>query len=353
MVVGHSSGEIAAAYACGAISANEAISTAYYRGVVLKAAPEGRMMVVNLAATDPRLQKTLDCTGTHIACFNSPSNVTLSGPTQGIQSAASLLSDQGISCKITPITRPYHTAAMSDCASQYFKHLRDIVHPSSSRVPMYSSVTGREVDGSDLDASYWENNLRAPVLYTQAVETALASENGCDMFVEVGPHRLLSRPTQDTQTGSQRPYLSTMIRESNTAYHLMKLVGDLVVNGRDVNLHNVNGVPSSQMNSASLIPWIIDLPTYAWDYSSTCWIEPRTSSEWRTRRAPRHELLGSRIHGGDPSVASWRNVTSQSDLSWITDHQVCDDGSTQECLLTANRSMECQPCRLRAMWQWP
>lgn len=340
MVVGHSSGEIAAAYACGALSAYEAMTIAYYRGVALKAAPVGGMMAVNLSPTSPQLKDTLERTGIHIACFNSYGNVTLSGPTEGIQAAHSILDDQGIVCRVLPVTRPYHTKAMSACASQYLNLLEHNVHPKNARVLMYSTVTGREVNGNELNARYWETNLRVPVLYTQVVEQALSSKHGSDIFVEVGPHRLLSRPTQDIQkalnpNGSQRPYLSTIIRHSDTPYHMVKLAGDLAVNGYRICLKNVNGTGSSEGKShRGSIPWINDLPTYAWDYSSTPWNEPRLSSEWRSRRFPRHELLGSRIHGGDPLAPTWRNITSQSELPWIVDNRVSLDSLPLRIKLT-------------------
>ncbi|KAL4888278.1 hypothetical protein BDV59DRAFT_188903 [Aspergillus ambiguus] len=328
MVIGHSSGEIAAAYACRAISASEAITIAYYRGVALKAAPVGGMMSVNMAPESPRLKETLERAGIHIACFNSYGNVTLSGPAEGIQAAQSILNGRGIACRVLPVTRPYHTKAMACCSSLYFKLLEHAVHPKNARLPMYSTVTGREVNGSELNARYWETNLRVPVLYAQAVEQSLDSKRGCDVFVEIGPHRLLSRPTQDIQkvldsNGPQRPYLSTIIRHSDTPFHMVTLAGHLVVNGYKVCLDTVNGaLPSEGRPHRRSIPWINDLPTYAWDYSSSPWIEPRISSEWRSRRARRHELLGSRIHGGDPLAPTWRNITSQSELPWIVDHQI-------------------------------
>ncbi|KAF4335132.1 polyketide synthase [Fusarium beomiforme] len=65
-----------------------------------------------------------------------------------------------------------------------------------------------------------------------------------------------------------------------------------------------------------------NLPPYAWDYSSTPWTEPRNSLEWRFRKVPRQEILGSRCRGVNPSAPTWRNKVSMEDAPWLVDHQV-------------------------------
>ncbi|BCS26961.1 type I iterative PKS [Aspergillus puulaauensis] len=328
-VVGHSAGEIAAAYACGAVSAVDAIRIAYYRGIVLDSAPEGAMMAVTRGAEHKELQSVLNQTNLSIACINSAENVTISGTVGGIQSAYTKLTDMGISCKVLPVSRAYHTGAMNGAASKYSDILQEFLRPNKAKLPMYSSVSGTEVDGTSLDARYWELNLLNPVQYYKAVKQALTSMSALDAFLEIGSHRLLSRPTQETHQevdtgGVRRPYLSTMIRQSDTPYQLMKLAGDLVILGVDVDLDEVNGPVESGRHTSPSSKYLANLPSYAWDYSSKDWSEPRQSSEWRLRQAPRHELLGSLIPGGNPMAPTWRNIISQRELSWVVDHQIND-----------------------------
>jgi acyl transferase domain-containing protein len=81
-IVGHSSGEIAAAYACGAITAREAITIAYYRGFITKQQTKaGGMAVVGLGRKDVNM---FLASGVVIACENSPSSVTLSGDQEAL-----------------------------------------------------------------------------------------------------------------------------------------------------------------------------------------------------------------------------------------------------------------------------
>ena len=78
-VVGHSSGEIAAAYACGSISAQEAITIAYYRGRVLQNLPRirpGGMAAIGLGRNDVMGYLV---PGVTIGCENSPRSITISG----------------------------------------------------------------------------------------------------------------------------------------------------------------------------------------------------------------------------------------------------------------------------------
>lgn len=326
-VVGHSAGEIAAAYASGAVSAIDAIKIAYYRGIVLDSAPEGAMMAVSCGAEHKELQDVLNQTDLSIACINSAGNVTVSGAVGGIQSASTKLTDMGISCKVLPISRAYHTGVMTGAASRYFDILKKFLRPDKAKLPIYSSVSGTEVHGTSLDARYWELNLLNPVQYYKAVKQALTSMSTLDAFVEIGPHRLLSRPTQEIHqeinaSGARPPYLSTMIRESDTPYQLMKLAGDLVIRRVDVDLDEVNGPVESGRHTSPSTKYLANLPSYAWDYSSKAWSEPRQSSEWRLRQAPRHELLGSLIPGGNPMAPTWRNIISQRELPWVVDHQV-------------------------------
>lgn len=329
VVVGHSTGEIAAAYSCGAITAKEAISISYYRGVVVKKAERGSMMAVNRGDTCQKLQDVLRHTGTSVACYNSPQNVTVSGPVDAIQDASRMLTDQGIATKTLPVARSYHTRMMIKPAAEYYEILKGIIRPKPTDIPMYSAVSGQRAHWNELDAQYWHDNLSEPVRFTQAVQNILQSEQQSDVFVEVGSHRLFSQATKDAQkfVDSQaqiRPYLSTMIRDSDTSYHMMKLAGDLTLNGVPLDLHEVNWRATKYARNNQHTPtWIQHLPSYAWDYSVKTWCEPQRNIEWRLRKAPRHELLGTRIPGGNSLVPMWENSISQGQLPWLIDHKVC------------------------------
>lgn len=298
-VLGHSSGEIAAAYACGALCAQEAITVAYNRGLVLEDAHPGSMLTVNLSGFSREILDAVLEYNIDIAFFNSPRKVTVAGTSNAIEAYSARLSERGVTHKALPVTRAYHTNAMMDAAAAYQNMLDGVIHPKKTRIPMYSSLLGRRVEGTELTEEYWSDHMMKPVLFLQAARQALNSERNCDVFVEVGPHRLLSRSVVEIQseTGEShvRPCLSTMIRYTNTAENMMKLAGDLVLNGANLDLQEVNGGRSGPADEAISRDLLNRLPSYSWDYSSKSWIESRPSREWRFRKEPRHELLGSRV----------------------------------------------------------
>ncbi|RGP76705.1 polyketide synthase [Fusarium longipes] len=328
-VVGHSGGETAAAYACGALTAREAITVAYYRGIACENAPSGSMLAVRSDPEVKELKDALERNDVQIACFNGPQNLTLAGPTEGIKNLANELNSHGIVSRAVAVTRAYHTRSMKSVADDYVGHLRSVLHPKAGRVPMYSSVTGRQLEGTEVGADYWGANLVSPVLYTDAVTLAMTqADRKFGLCVEVGPHSLLSRPTSEivkSLAGApQLPYFSAMLRNADTNQQLMSLAGDLVLNGKRINVDEVNKNSLFQGGKPTRLPNHIqdNLPAYAWDYSSTPWTEPRNSSDWRFRKAPRHEILGTRCRGANPSAPTWRNKVSIEDAPWLVDHQV-------------------------------
>ncbi|KAJ4195592.1 Highly reducing polyketide synthase gpy1 [Fusarium falciforme] len=326
-VVGHSGGETAAAYACGALTAKEAITVAYYRGIACENAPSGAMLACRSAPKAKELQDALERHDVQIACFNGPQNLTLAGSAEGVKNVAAELSSHGIMARAVAVTRAYHTRAMKKVVDEYIGNLKGVLHPKAGRVPMYSSVTGLELKGTEVDADYWGANLVSPVLYTDAVTLAMTqADRKLDLCVELGPHSLLSRPTSEIMKSlpdsPQLPYFSTMLRNTDSSQQLLSLAGDLVLNGKQLDLKQVNSTRSGGKSGRLPNDLQDNLPPYAWDYSSTPWTEPRNSLEWRFRKSPRHEILGSRCRGVNPSAPTWRNKVSIEDAPWLVDHQV-------------------------------
>jgi acyl transferase domain-containing protein len=358
-VVGHSGGETAAAYACGALTAKEAITVAYYRGIACENAPPGSMLAVRSDPEAKELKDALERNGVQIACFNGPQNLTLAGPTEGIKNVAVELNSHGIVSRAVAVTRAYHTRSMKAVVDEYVGRLRSVLHPKAGRVPMYSSVTGLQLEGTEVGADYWGANLISPVLYTDAVTLAMTqADRKFGLCVEIGPHSLLSRPTSEIvkslPDAPQLPYFSTMLRNADTEQQLMSLAGDLVLNNKRLDLDRVNTASLFRSGKPARLPNHIqdNLPAYAWDYSSTPWTEPRNSSDWRFRKAPRHEILGTRCRGANPSAPTWRNKVSIEDAPWLVDHQVRIVGVYSDTILTHDRSTALSPCPLPPVSQW-
>lgn len=180
-VVGHSSGEIAAAYSIGALNRESALKVAFYRGYVsakhANTCPKpGAMASVNLSEIEvrPYLDQTaalFGCEEISIGCVNSPRDLTLSDDAQHITSLLSPLEQQKVLAKRLRISVPYHSKAMDTVAIEYQALIKDIAMrmPAANAATMFSSVTGVGIPAKEVSQpGYWVKNMISPVRFSEA-----------------------------------------------------------------------------------------------------------------------------------------------------------------------------------------
>ncbi|KAF3904083.1 hypothetical protein ABW20_dc0102273 [Dactylellina cionopaga] len=336
--IGHSSGEIAAAFAAGFITVAEAITNAFYRGYVVdKTASTGGMVAAGVS--EDAANEMINVLGiTHkikVACINSPNSVTISGDSPEIEIILKALNNNGLfGRKLHTQGRAYHSHHMLVFGDEY-EHLikvADSLKSGSKKLPLgptwISSVTGDVVDSSSFKSSYWRINIERPVEFMKAV-SHLALLDGQHYLVEVGPHSALELPIKQIRsrlgiTEQNMPYSAVIIRNKNSTESVLNLAGNLYADGNSILFDEVNGLTKIKGSGAAFQPnykVLYDLPTYHWTYASEpLWYEARLSSEFRLRKFPRHELLGSRIIGG--VEACWRNVIRLEESPWLRDHKL-------------------------------
>ncbi|KAI0896476.1 putative polyketide synthase [Annulohypoxylon nitens] len=329
-VIGHSSGEIAAAYSAGAITHDAAIRISYHRSFLAeesrnRASQPGSMMAVGLGQADAeKWVKDLAISGVGVACINSPSSTTVSGDAKAISDLKLALDAEGVFARQLRVDTAYHSHHMKLVSDDYLSMLEGIqftpVNPSTR---FLSTVTGEEKQDG-FGPSYWVQNLVSPVRFSSALDH-LCHGMGQTTFniIEVGPHKALSGPIRQTLTDAQaeRPsynYIPTLIRGENSRNSLISTVSSLFVNGCDFDV----GVAASLGISSGSPVVLPDLPPYHWDHTTEHWVESRLSREYRNRRHPHHDLLGSRIFTSPDSQPSWRNILRTDRLPWLKDHVV-------------------------------
>ncbi|KAI0169553.1 hypothetical protein GGR52DRAFT_592149 [Hypoxylon sp. FL1284] len=341
--IGHSSGEIGAAYAAGLLSAPEAIIAAFCRGRAVAAHSEqGAMLAVGLGLNDVQEFLPASSEDVCIACENSPSSVTLSGRIEPISQLYETLNAKGVLARILPTGRAYHSPHMAAVGDAYDALLTKAVGNLSQdelewcrpRSQMISSVTGETIgeDVNTLPASYWGSNLRQRVLFDTAVQRLGSDKEFAHInhVVEVGPHSALAGPFKqicraNKSLSDRLNYVPSLVRKKNDADQLLSVAGSLFVAGYPVDLEAVNsgGFPDEGAIAKSKAQYLlVDLPSYRWGYEKRYWAEPRGSAEQRARAYPRHDLLGSRISGLTKRSAAWRNVLRQRDVPWLKDHNL-------------------------------
>lgn len=327
-VVGHSSGEIAAAYAAGVLTAEDAIITAYSRGTAAKTqAWSGSMAAIGAGWEDV---KPYLVPGVTVACENSPKSITISGDTDKVAQVVAHVKQsppngQEVMARLLKVDKAYHSHHMAEIGDYY--HALLVEHGVAARgVPkcsFFSTVTGKLLeDGEELGPEYWRKNLESPVLFATGVSRILEHSLGKNaVFLEVGPHPALAGPLRQIAAQAQGsnavPYASAMSRNQHCVESLLTAIGKLQQLAVPVDLAGV--IPRG---SGSLLP---DLPRYPWAHQDSYWYESRLSKEWRHRKYAHHDLLGVRLAESTDIEPAWRNVFHVDNAPWVRDHKIIDD----------------------------
>ena len=346
-VVGHSSGEIAAAYCANKITTQTAWKVAFFRGLVSsQIVTPGAMMAVGLPESDikPYLDNAnaLGRGKAIVACYNSPKNHTISGDEAVIDALKEALDVANVFCRKLKVKTAYHSAHMKTVAEEYLQLLGQMDKPAdiaaSLASEMYSSVTG-ERHSEDITAQYWVDNLVSPVRFSDALlkmSTERAASKGLKVssggssgamiqdIVEVGPHSALRSAIKDTLSSSSAAdfgYHPVLDRIAPGLDVILSAMGELQSRGSFVDLGLVNRT-SSDDTSSKPPSMLVNLPPYDFNHSQKIWTESRLSRNYRFREHPKHDLFGARVPDWNPEEPVWRNYVRISEQPWLRDHVV-------------------------------
>lgn len=336
-VAGHSSGEIAAAYAAGRITAAEAIVVAYLRGqAVSRNTLKGAMLAVGLGPEEALHYLEGREGEVKVAAINSPGSVTMSGDEEAIdQVAAALTADGVFNRKLKTGGNAYHSHHMLPIGREYVEMLEQGAQriqqlglaDSDHRYPHVlwssSATLGKSTDELSHFPSYWRANLESPVRFSEAVEGLVNNDKGITVhaLVEIGPHPALKSPLEQIlkAAGKTMAYASTLKRNEDGCLSLLQLAGTLFTLNATVDLAAVNAVDGLHGSTCT------QLPPYQYTYGDLNYHESRASKEYRYRTTLRHDLLGSKVVGNAKLRPQWRNILRIKDVPWLPDHRLVPD----------------------------
>ncbi|KAK9778927.1 putative Beta-ketoacyl synthase domain-containing protein [Seiridium cardinale] len=330
-VVGHSSGEIGAAYAAGVISAEDAITIAYYRGLHSKHAQGRNAEKGSMLAVSNSLREAQELVADYderisVAASNSDSSVTLSGDEEAINAVKSRLDSEGCFARVLKVDKAYHSHHMLPCAEPYGSALARTTSSTvgKAKCPWYSSVhigeLGHDAIVKRATGQYWVDNMVQPVLFSQAVQAAAHESGPFDLVIEVGPHPALRTPVLQTLGKSAGAYFGTLSRESDALAALSSSLGSAWSHlGPLVNLPNYI---ETMMAGDKKLTVSTGLPTYAWDHEASYWHESRRSRLLRLSGGSYHELLGRLCPEVTSRQISWRNFLDPKEIPWLDGHQL-------------------------------
>ena len=305
-IVGHSVGEVASAYAAGALTLKDALTVSYHRSrTQAKTAGTGSMLAVGLS--EQKLQPYLEGMESQIdlAAINGPGTLTLSGDTFCIHRLMEALTEADVFNRELRVEVPYHSYLMDPITDELIAALNGI-SPSVPLTRLYSTVSGEPVDDIAYDGSYWAANVREPVAFMKAIYGLL--DEGFTTFVQIGPHPVLSSALRECTRakGKDVRMVETLRRGDSESPRLEKAVAQVFAEGGVINWmrHNPNGR-------------FVPLPNYAWQRERH-WLESDRSVAERNGMAPT-PFLGLR----DGSAAQvWRNDVDFDAIKFLTDHIV-------------------------------
>ncbi|OQE02483.1 hypothetical protein PENSOL_c002G05636 [Penicillium solitum] len=336
-VVGHSSGEIAAGYAAGLLSAATCIKVAYHRGMATVEMKEkfpslnGSMIAVGCSeAVLQTLLASLTSGSAAIGCKNSASSFTVSGDRSAIEELHALCDAQSIFNRTLKVDIAYHSSHMSVVAEIYLAALGDI-DCVESPVKFFSSTDGGLLQEPKLDNRYWTNNLTGQVLFSDSLsamcrynESIGGEKRGIDILVEVGPHAALKGPVaqviKSIAKSQDIAYFPTLVRGTNGVHTMHELAASLLLKGFPIDLEKANFGNTPNLSKQFAV--LGDLPSYPWKHQEEYWQEPRINKFYRANKMPYNDLLGSFATDFNALEPRWRNIIRLDDLPWLRDHCV-------------------------------
>ena len=314
-VVGHSMGEVAAAHVAGALSLSDAVAIICRRSRLLKRiSGQGEMALVELSLAEAQAALVGYEDRLSVAVSNSPRSTVLAGEPVALSEVLSKLEGAGVFCRRVKVDVASHSPQVDPLREELLSSLASL-SPQPVTVPMRSTVTGALLGGPELQASYWADNLRQPVRFSEAVQELLQGGHG--LFVEMSPHPILATSVEENRQAAQRDGASvgSLRRGQDERASLLESLGALWVQGYPLAWERL--FPAGGRR--------VPLPTYAWQ-RERYWIEVPAESATGSRRrahAGGHPLLGEvQSLSTQTGTRLWETTLDLERLPWLSDHRV-------------------------------
>ncbi len=245
-ILGHSCGEVAAAYTAGVLSLEHCLQVLWYHQQCMELVQRNGLMAhIGLPA-----QEVSEILHSYeklvvVAAINSPNTTVISGEARTVATIVTALVSKGTFCRIMDIDLPFHSPVIKPDDI-----IVDAICPSAAIIPLYSSARGDLSLTGDYDTQYWKRHIRRPVLFAPAIEAML--RDGYTVFLEIGPHPVLSASINacfqkyDTQRCVVMPSLKRAEDEKDS---LLSSLAALYNTGYQVDLEALKETDRERFNS--------------------------------------------------------------------------------------------------------
>ncbi|RIS79370.1 type I polyketide synthase [Mycobacteroides abscessus] len=311
-VVGHSVGEVAAAYVSGALSLRDAATVSFHRSrLQAKTAGSGGMLAVGLDAEEAQRRAARFGSAVCVAAINSTAATTLSGDSAALQTLHDELASDGIFARMLHVEVPYHSQLMDPILGELATALAGLT-PRKAAVPVYSTVTGEKMHSAAFaEPDYWCKNVRDSVLFAKAVDTLIVDRYR--VFLELGPHPVLLGNIRESfvRHSVSGAAIQTLHRDQDDEQSVLQAIADLYAVGA------IDAPGQADIYESGVVPHM-DLPKYPWSQEEV-WEEDPLTLRARYGDADRFALLGDRV---DALTPQWEVTLAPANLPWLPDHTV-------------------------------
>jgi acyl transferase domain-containing protein/NADPH:quinone reductase-like Zn-dependent oxidoreductase/ubiquinone/menaquinone biosynthesis C-methylase UbiE len=354
-VVGHSSGEIAAAYCVGFLDHESAIRVSYTRGVLAAKLSNDvtsechKMISVGIAAEDAQNElakleavtpESFEAGRLTVSCINSPKNITISGPEKHLDVAVEYFTSQNVFARKLKVGVGYHSPQMQAVSAEYLASMRDLRSKDKlSKTHMVSStIPGRVSRETVCSGEYWVRNMVSPVRFVDAIRLCTSNTEDNEVvkkidqshnldvhvqgWLEIGPHSALKGPSRETakaQSGGDVFYTSFLQRGKTADMTTLAALGELHCQNYNVALKRIGTLGADPNRQPRMV---LDLPKYSFNHSIVYWDESNRSKSFRQRRHRFHPLLGAPAMDWNPLDAKWTWTMKKDDIPWVADHEI-------------------------------
>ncbi|WP_433672450.1 type I polyketide synthase [Nocardia sp. CA-136227] len=335
VLVGHSIGELTAAYLAGVWSLEDACALVAARGRLMEALPEGGAMLAVAAPedeVDAAIAEYRDRIS--IAAVNAPAAVVVSGDAATVDTLEKEFAERGRRTNRLRVSHAFHSHLMEPMLGE-FETVAAAATFHPPRIPLVSNVSGEIAGDEILKPDYWVAQVRAAVRYAPGVQTLVAS--GVRRFLEIGPDAVLAAMTRQTLPAdieSRAVVAAGARRDHDEVEQFVTMLAQAHTAGVAVDWTPLFGDRPTPR---------ITLPTYAFQHQRY-WLEPGLGD--RRSDASEHPLLTDVVRVADRDEWMFTGRFSLRTHPWITDHTtygvvVVPSAALMEMLLVAGRRIGC------------
>jgi myxalamid-type polyketide synthase MxaE and MxaD len=318
-VLGHSLGEVSAAHAAGILDLDDALRIAVHRGRLMQRATGfGKMAALVLPAAEVERELRGYRGRLGVAAVNSSNHTVISGDPEAVEEVLATLTGRGIASRLLPVDYAFHSPQMAVLADELAAALQGL-SPRPAEIPFYSTRLGERAAGPELDAAHWAAGLTEPVLFSAALDRAVAA--GIRSCLEIGPHPVLARPIAEGLAaaggvglvGPAGLALASLRRDEGERKTMLGTLGALYERGHDVAWGRLYDRRRP-----------VTIPGYPWQHESF-WYEPtvRPAAARPARGPAAHPLLGDEIHLAELAhLRLWEGCLDREEPAYLVDHRI-------------------------------